>query len=344
MGEALISQLASTTLPKIRLNVLLIANSKKFLTSSSSKAIELSRWKQLMNDEGKDYSSMNDIHKALDDVSRGPEPVIFIDCTASDKVPEEYRKILDKNIHIATPNKKGMSGKLSLYKAVTENSTHAVVFHEATVGAGLPVISTLKDLINTGDKVTKIEGIFSGTLSYIFNVWGGGNAKFSDVVKEAKEKGYTEPDPRDDLNGMDVARKLTILARICGLQVEGPPSSDIFPIESLIPKALESAQSGDAFVAGLPNHDAEFDEKRANAKREGKVVRFVGSIDVATNTIKVGLQSFAHPLFHLIVDTQQLIPLHHCKARITSLHSIQSDMVINHLLYKALGSTISSCC
>lgn len=234
---------------------------------------------------------MKDIHNVLAEASSGPEPVIFVDCTASDKVPEEYKKILDNNIHIATPNKKGMSGSLALYKAITENTTDAIVFHEATVGAGLPVISTLKDLINTGDKVTKIEGIFSGTLSYIFNVWGSGTAKFSDVVKEAKEKGYTEPDPRDDLNGMDVARKLTILARLSGLQVEGPPSTDIFPIESLIPKALESVQSGDEFVAGLPNHDAEFDEKRTAAKREGKVVRFVGSIDIATKAIKVGLQS-----------------------------------------------------
>jgi homoserine dehydrogenase len=297
-----------------------------------------------MSDEGKEYSSMRDIHQALAAASRGTDPVIFIDCTASDKVPEEYKEILDNNIHIATPNKKGMSGKLALYKTITESTTHAIVFHEATVGAGLPVISTLKDLIHTGDKITKIEGIFSGTLSYIFNVWGGGNAKFSDVVREAKEKGYTEPDPRDDLNGMDVARKLTILARISGLEVEGPPSSDIFPIESLIPKALETAQSGDEFVAGLPFHDAEFDEKRTAAKQAGKVVRFVGSIDVATSTIKVGLQSFVHLSKHLIVGTQRRIHLHHCRDQIISLRSIPNDMGISRLSYKALGMCCLTSC
>jgi homoserine dehydrogenase len=293
-----------------------------------------------MSEEGKDYSSMRDIHQALAAASRGTDPVIFIDCTASDKVPEEYKEILNNNIHIATPNKKGMSGKLALYKTITESSTRASVFHEATVGAGLPVISTLKDLINTGDKIVKIEGIFSGTLSYIFNVWGGGNAKFSDVVKEAKEKGYTEPDPRDDLNGMDVARKLTILARISGLEVEGPPSSDIFPIESLIPKALESARSGDEFVAGLPDHDAQFDEKRTEAKQAGKVVRFVGSIDVATSNIKVGLQSFALLTALLIIDTRRRIHLHHCRGQIISLRSTPNDMGTSRLSYKAPGT----CC
>lgn len=146
--------------------------------------------------------------------------------------------------------------------------------------------------MDTGDKVVKIEGIFSGTLSYIFNVFGGGSAKFSEVVKEAKEKGYTEPDPRDDLNGMDVARKLTILARLAGLSVEGPPSSSIFPIDSLIPSALESVNSGDEFVAGLPAHDGEFDEKKSAAVKQGNVLRYVGSIDAASGAIKVGLQTY----------------------------------------------------
>ena len=244
-----------------------------------------------MQSEGKKYKSFDQLQQY---VRQGTAAVILVDCTASDEIPQHYPSPLDENVCIATPNKKGVSGSKKLYEAIrdSEERTGARLYHEATVGAGLPIISTLIDLVSTGDKVTKIEGIFSGTLSYIFNVWGSGDAQFSDVVKEAKEKGYTEPDPRDDLNGMDVARKLTILARLAGLSIEGPPSSSIFPIDSLIPQALESAKSGDEFVNGLPAHDAEFDEKRTAAKKEGKVVRYVGSIDVATKSIKVGLQSY----------------------------------------------------
>lgn len=222
------------------------------------------------------------------------DPVLLIDCTASDAIPQYYPRLLDERIDIATPNKKGVSGTLKLYNEIqlAAFTTSTRLFYEATVGAGLPIISTLQDLIESGDRVDKIEGIFSGTLSYIFNEFGSGNAKFSEVVKEAKEKGYTEPDPRDDLNGMDVARKLTILGRTIGMEIEGPPSASVFPIESLIPAALESAASGDEFVAGLPAHDGEFDKKRAAAKKEGKVLRYVGSIEVESKTIKVGLQSY----------------------------------------------------
>jgi homoserine dehydrogenase len=213
----------------------------------------------------------------------------------------------------------------------------SVVYYESTVGAGLPVISTLQDLHETGDRVYKIEGIFSGTLSYIFNVFGIGNAKFSEVVKQAKEKGYTEPDPRDDLNGMDVARKLTILGRTIGMDIEGPPSSSIFPIESLIPSKLESVESGDEFVAGLPAHDAEFDEKRDAAKKEGKVLRYVGSIDVATKTIKVGLQSYRPSRYVSYLDILLHIHLRRFRDPITLSHFIQSDMVTDHLSFKDLG-------
>jgi homoserine dehydrogenase len=230
-------------------------------------------------------------------------PLIVVDCTASDDVPRHYEELLDHHISIATPNKKGVSGSLDLWRGIlySASSYDSVIYYEATVGAGLPVISTLQDLYESKDQVRKIEGIFSGTLSYIFNEFGRGTAKFSQVVKEAKEKGYTEPDPRDDLNGMDVARKLTILGRTIGMDIEGPPSPKIFPIDSLIPSALVNVKSGDEFLAGLPAHDAEFDEKREAAKKEGKVLRYVGSIDATTGAIKVGLEAYDYPHeFHLI--------------------------------------------
>jgi homoserine dehydrogenase len=139
--------------------------------------------------------------------------------------------------------------------------------------------------------------VFSGTLSFLFNTFapvsGASNAKWSEVVAQAKELGYTEPDPRDDLNGMDVARKLTILARIAGLEVQGP---DAFPIESLIPAelaALPSTADGIAqFMTELPKFDAQMAAIKEGAETQGKVVRYVGSVDVAKKEVRVGLQQF----------------------------------------------------
>lgn len=218
--------------------------------------------------------------------------IIIVDCTASDELPKYYERLLE-HCFITTANKKGLSGSWSLFNQIRtrRDQNRTSLFYEATVGAGLPVISTLRDLIETGDQVYKIEGIFSGTLSYIFNVFGQGDATFSQVVKEAKENGYTEPDPRDDLNGMDVARKLIILARTLGMEVEGPPSSSIFPIESLIPPALENVRTGEEFLAGLPTHDAAWEKKREASVKENKVLRYVGSIEVIEGKIKVGLES-----------------------------------------------------
>ncbi|PQE23429.1 homoserine dehydrogenase protein [Rutstroemia sp. NJR-2017a BBW] len=172
------------------------------------------------------------------------------------------------------------------------------VYHESSVGAGLPVISTLKDLVDTGDSITKIEGVFSGTMSFLFNSFAPTNGlggKWSAEVAKAKELGYTEPDPRDDLNGLDVARKLTILARLAGLPVESPAS---FPVQSLIPKELESVASGEEFLERLPGFDSQMEDTKTSAEKEGKVIRFVGSIDVAKKEVKVGLEKFdrSHPI------------------------------------------------
>lgn len=287
VGQALIAQISD--LSNHLLKVVLIAKSKEVLLTPDYSAIELPLWKRTFRSNAKPYSSFRTILTYLE---QSPIPVIVVDCTASDSVPQFYSELLQAGINIATPNKRGFSGPFLLWEDISTgaDTSGAMVYNESTVGAGLPIISTLKDLIGTGDTVTKIEGIFSGTLSYIFNVFGSGDRKFSDVVKDAKENGYTEPDPRDDLNGMDVGRKLTILSRTVGLEIEGPPTG--FPIESLIPKALETVTSGDEFVAGLPAHDAEFDTLREKARSSGQVLRYVGSIDVASRVIKVGLETY----------------------------------------------------
>lgn len=213
---------------------------------------------------------------------------------------DAYPQVLSNGISIVTPNKKAFSGSYKLWQDIfsAASSSGSKVYHESSVGAGLPVISTLKELVDTGDSVTKIEGVFSGTMSFLFNSFApteGSGGRWSAEVAKAKELGYTEPDPRDDLNGLDVARKLTILARLAGLPVEFPTS---FPTQSLIPKELESVASGDEFLQKLPEFDSQMEEIKIAAEKEGKVVRFVGSIDVARKEVKVGLEKFdkSHPI------------------------------------------------
>src|SRR5690606_41974687 len=163
--------------------------------------------------------------------------------------------------------------------------------YEATVGAGLPVIQTLKDLVETGDEIENISGIFSGTLAYLFNVFDG-KRPFSEIVREARARGYTEPDPRDDLSGMDVARKAVILAREAGLSLE----LDQIEVESLVPPALADA-SVDEFLDRLADFDAPLAARVEASARAGTVLRYVAEVDVRDGTARVRLQSFPedHP-------------------------------------------------
>ena len=229
-----------------------------------------------------------------------PGKAIIVDNTSSQEIADQYPQFLMHGINVVTPNKKAFSGSYQLWQNVFSAAAHsgAGVYHESTVGAGLPVISTLKELIDTGDEVYKIEGVFSGTMSFLFNSFApaeGRGGKWSEEVKKAKVLGYTEPDPRDDLNGLDVARKLTILARLLGLQVQSPTS---FPVQSLIPKELNDVTTGDEFIKLLPEFDSQMEETKLAAEKEGKVVRYVGSIDVRTKDMKVGLEKFdrSHPI------------------------------------------------
>ncbi len=201
---------------------------------------------------------------------------VLIDCTASQEVADRYAEWLKRGIHVITPNKRAHSGPIAYYQDLKRLSrasrTHFL--YEATVGAGLPVIQTLKDLVETGDEIRSISGIFSGTLAYLFNLFDGTRA-FSEIVREAKARGYTEPDPRDDLSGMDVARKAVILAREAGLNLE---LADI-AVESLVPAALAKA-SVDEFLKRLPDFDAPMAERVRQAKTSGQVLRYVADIDV----------------------------------------------------------------
>ena len=174
-----------------------------------------------------------------------------------------------------TPNKKANSGALPDYRALKDAARAAGThyLYEATVGAGLPVIQTLRDLRETGDDITRIEGIFSGTLAYLFNVFDGSES-FSSIVRTAKQKGYTEPDPRDDLSGMDVARKLIILGREMGLTLE---MADV-EVVGLVPPALDGC-GVEEFMERLPEFDAVMADALKEAKKAGQVLRYVGRVD-----------------------------------------------------------------
>lgn len=254
--------------------------------------MELSQCERLLADS---MQQLLDPAELCDYLARAPGRTIVVDNTSSQKIADAYPTFLARGISVVTPNKKAFSGSLPLWQDIfsAAESSHgkSLVYHESSVGAGLPVISTLKDLVATGDQIVKIEGVFSGTMSFLFNTFapatGAVGAKWSEIVAEAKDAGYTEPDPRDDLNGMDVARKLTILARLAGLKVESPTS---FPVQSLIPKELESAESAEDFMAKLPEFDGQMEEYKENATRENKIIRYVGSVNVKEAVVKVGLE------------------------------------------------------
>jgi bifunctional aspartokinase / homoserine dehydrogenase 1 len=200
---------------------------------------------------------------------------VLIDCTASPAIARRYAGWLRSGIHVITPNKRAGTAPLAEYgdllAAGRESGMHYL--YETTVGAGLPIMQTLRDLVRTGDEVYSIEGILSGTLAYLFNVYDG-TKPFSAIVEDARRRGYTEPDPRDDLSGMDVARKIVILGREIGLDLE---IEDV-EIESLVPGGLEDGSVED-FIGALSRYDERMRAAWEGARSRGMVLRYVGSVD-----------------------------------------------------------------
>lgn len=277
VGRVLLEQIASQSERlrrdfKLDLRIRGLLSSKRMVLSDMG--VALGRWQS----EFADSKATPDLESFVAHVGVDYLPHrVIIDCTASGEVAQHYPKWLAAGIHVVTPNKKANSAPMAFYRGLREarraGGTHYL--YEATVGAGLPVIQTLRDLRETGDDVTSIEGIFSGTLAYLFNVYDG-SREFSAIVADAKQRGYTEPDPRDDLSGMDVARKLIILGREMGLSLE---MADV-KVESLVPAGLEQG-SIEEFLARLPQHDAAMKTRFDSARARGKVLRYVGRLTSA---------------------------------------------------------------
>ena len=275
VGSTLLAQIAEQA-GRLReqfnldLRIRAIATSSKMLLDE--RRIDLTDWQSALTDHGED----TDLDRLADHIHADHLPhSVLIDCTASDRVASRYAEWLRRGIHVVTPNKKAFSAGYDYYRelqeAAREGSSH--YFYETTVGAALPVIQALRDLRETGDRIDHVEGIFSGTLAYLFNTFDG-SRPFSEIVAEARASGYTEPDPRDDLSGMDVARKVIILAREMGLALD---VSEL-DIRSLVPAELESGSVED-FLRELPKFDEEMQRLFDQARENGKVLRYVGRLD-----------------------------------------------------------------
>src|SRR5436853_54295 len=276
VGSELLEQLASQTERLTRdfhidLRLRGVMTTKSMALSDT--AIPLDGWRDALQ-QGK----APDMLRFEDHINAEHLPhAVILDCSASDEIAQQYPRWLGAGIHIVTPNKRANSGPLGLYDSLQEarRAAGSHYLYEATVGAGLPIIQTLRDLRETGDDIRRIEGIFSGTLAYLFNVWDG-KQPFSEVVRAAKANGYTEPDPRDDLSGTDVARKLVILGREMGLRVELAGVE----LEGLIPPSLSACDVGE-FMKRLPELDAPMLKRLEAAKKKGKVLRYVAALEAA---------------------------------------------------------------
>ena len=225
-------------------------------------------------------TSVDEILKFVRD--KKPLNPVFVDCTASYDLPERYLDILEAGMSIATPNKRANSMTMDFYKALrkTANKKRRRFLYETNVGAGLPIIDTLQNLFRSGDKLTRFMGIMSGSLSYIFGRLDEGVA-FSQAVLEAKEKRYTEPDPRDDLNGMDVARKGLIIAREAGYDIE---LSDV-EVLKVFPDDFDTSGSTEEFLKRLPQVDDYFKKKIDALKKENKVLRMGATVQDGKCTV-----------------------------------------------------------
>lgn len=276
---------------QIKLRVIGIANRSKMLIYENG--INLDNWRETLNRKGQN-TDISDFVKAIKRCNLPHS--IFIDCTANQYVASFYKDILASSISVVTPNKKANSGTYLEYCELKSIAKKANVkfFYETNVGAGLPVIGTLNDLLNSGDSVVKIEAVLSGTLSFIFNTYNG-TSPFSAVVREAKEKGYTEPDPRDDLSGHDVMRKLMILGREMNIPLE---EGDV-AIESLVPEDCRTANSIDDFFQILSTHDAEFSAKYQPSFAKNQLLRYIGKIENGKASVSLQAVDSSHPFYSL---------------------------------------------
>ena len=274
---------------RLKLNVVGIATSKKALFNSDG--IDLANYRELLADANE--SNESKLRDAI--IEMNCFNSVFVDCTASKEVAEIYQPLLEHNISVIAANKIAASSSYEKYARLKETALARGVFfrYETNVGAGLPIIGTINDLRNSGDVILKIEAVLSGTLNFIFNEISA-DVTLSEAVRRAKEQGYSEPDPRIDLSGKDVIRKLVILAREAGYKVE---KTDV-EAHLFIPDEFFEG-SIDEFWKNLPKLDADFEARRKQLDAEGKRWRFVATFDHGKLSVALKEVNRTHPFYNL---------------------------------------------
>lgn len=268
-----------------------IGNTRKMLFKADGLSLE--NWENELNANGEpaDLASFVEKMKSLNLPN-----CVFVDNTASEAPIQYYQGIFESSISVVTCNKKGNSADFVQYKSFKDAARKFGVdfYYETNVGAGLPIIRTLRELMMSGDKVACIEAILSGTISYIFNNFKG-EAGFYETVKEAQDLGYTEPDPRDDLNGKDFMRKMLILARDAGYPLE---ASDV-KIDNILPEACLNATSVEDFYKELQANASYFEDLKTKAANGGKVLRYIGKLEDGKVEISLQMVDDNHPFYML---------------------------------------------
>ena len=275
VGGALIDQIhrQQTYLAErnIAIRVCGVVNSRAMLLDVHG--VDLNNWRDLLKDATEELSLV--AMKNLVNGSHIINPVI-VDCTSNDGIAARYVDFLGAGFHVVTANKKANTSSMDYYHQLrlTALMKRRKFLYDTNVGAGLPVIENIQNLFNAGDRLVKFNGILSGSLSFIFGKLDDGKS-FSDVTSEARNLGFTEPDPRDDLSGTDVARKLLILARESGMDI----TLDDVEVEQALPPGFDDTGTADEFMARLPEADQYFKQLQDKANEEGKVLRYIGSIE-----------------------------------------------------------------
>lgn len=296
IGSALLNQIRDNyqnllTDHALELKVIGLANSRKMLIDEDG--IDLDVWKKTL-EASPQKSDLARLLKELRNLNLGNN--VLVDCTASADVVQYYEKFLTARTSIVAANKLGNSGPYSRYIRFKNLAKLSNVhfLYETNAGAALPIISTLRDMINSGDRIIKIEAILSGTVSYIFNNFKPGTL-FSDIVKEAKTRGFTEPDPRDDLKGRDFARKLLILTR----EIGNPMELEDIQIDPILPENCQTAESVDSFFRELKKSDYILTERLERALKNGKLLRYIATYEHNRAAIRLMEIGPDHPFYAL---------------------------------------------